>query len=143
MKFFKLVSILLPLTLSSHGTYAAAPASHKETAEVRWGAIDTRGLEALIKAKIPMSVVDARTDQWFDGTIITGAQRLPMDATKEVVEKTLPNKNQLVVVYCAGEGCPASKMLAKRLEEEGYANVIDYHGGIHEWTSHHKPTEKI
>lgn len=143
MKTLKLLSLLLALTGPLHATTPETPSHHKESTQMSWGTIDTQGVEALINAKVPMTIVDARTDEWFDKTLIAGAHRLPMDATKEVIEKTLPVKKQLVIVYCAGKYCPASKNLAKRLVEEGYKNVIDYHGGIQEWTAHHKPTEKI
>ncbi len=115
----------------------------EDISPAKWGVIDTLGLEALIKAKIPMTLVDARTDEWFDHTLIVSAQRLPLDASLDTLKKTLPHKDQLVVVYCAGEGCPTSKSLAKRLVEEGYTCLIDYHEGIQEWISHQNPIQKV
>jgi len=117
--------------------------SLEDISPVKWGVIDTRGLEALIKAKTPMALVDARTNEWFDHTLIVSAERLPLDASSEALKKILPRKDQLVVVYCAGEGCPTSKSLAKRLVEEGYTCLIDYHEGIRGWISHQNPIQKM
>lgn len=106
------------------------------------GTIDMMGLEALMNSQTPMVLIDARIDKYFDGTLIPGAKRLHIESSQADVEKLLPEKNMLVVVYCAGVGCPASKMLANRLIKEGYKNVIDYHHGIREWKAHKKPIEK-
>lgn len=121
---------------------SSSQCSRENISPAKWGVIDTRGLEALIKAKIPMVLVDARTDEWFDHTLIVSAERLPLDASSDTLKKILPHKDQLVVVYCAGEGCPTSKSLATRLVEEGYTCLIDYHEGIREWISHQNPIQK-
>jgi len=123
---------------------SAKESSYQENqSEVKWGEINTKGLEVLLHSKIPMTLVDARKDKYFDGTLILGAKRLPSDSTHEAIEEILPNKHQLTVVYCAGEGCEASKNLAKRLVEMGYISVIEYHDGIRKWKALRKPTQKV
>lgn len=107
-----------------------------------WGEVDANKLEAIITSNVPHELVDARTDKWFDGTLIRGAKRLPADASDETIAQTLPNKTEMVIVYCGGEKCPASKQLAQRLVDVGYKNVFDYHGGISEWKALGKPTQK-
>lgn len=139
----KSCAVALAISALPSETYAEAPSHEEETLPHQWGEIDTQGLEALLKAKTPIALVDARSDKWFDGTLIQGAQRLPAETAKREIEKILPNKNQLIVVYCAGEGCPASKNLAKRLLELGYKNIIDYHDGIQVWKAQNKPIEKV
>lgn len=107
-----------------------------------WEEIDASKLETMINSEIPMELVDARTDKWFDGTLISGAKRLPADSSDMAIAQALPNKTELVVVYCGGEKCPASKQLAQRLVNVGYKNVFDYHGGISEWKALGKATQK-
>jgi rhodanese-related sulfurtransferase len=143
MDILKSCAVALAVTTLPHGACSATSSQHEDFIKHPWGEIDTQGLEALLKSRVPMTLVDARSDKWFDGILILGAQRLPSDAPEDVIKKTLPNKNQLVVVYCAGEVCDASKTLAKRLVDQGYKNVIDYHGGIHEWLANNKPIQKI
>lgn len=141
MKSIKLLFVLSALMASP----VALQAEEKAKAPVEsvvCGTIDMLGLEALMNSKIPMVLIDARTDKYFDGTMIPGAVRLSIESTPADVEKLLPEKETLIVVYCAGVGCPASKMLASRLMKEGYKNVIDYHHGIREWKANNKPIEK-
>ena len=143
MDILKSCAVALAVTTPLQGACAGTLTQQEDTIKHPWGEIDTQGLEAMLNAKVPMTLVDARADKWFDGILILGAQRLPSDAHEDVIRKILPNKNQLVVVYCAGEGCDASKNLAKRLVGQGYENVIDYHGGTKEWLASHKPIQKI
>ncbi|MBS0271271.1 MAG: rhodanese-like domain-containing protein [Proteobacteria bacterium] len=140
-----LKSCALALAVTSGATAACAEnaPAQQQVNQHAWGEIGIQELEALIQSKTPMQLVDARTDKWFDGTLIAGAKRLPADATEETIAKTLPQKAELVVVYCGGAQCPASKNLAQRLVDAGYKNVIDYHGGISEWKANAKPTENI
>ncbi|MBN9343426.1 MAG: hypothetical protein BGO76_05290 [Caedibacter sp. 38-128] len=128
--------ILSPITLQAEGK------AKSQTESVACGTIDMLGLEALINAKTPLVLIDARTDKYFDGTLILGAKRLHVESSEADVAKLLPEKNTLIVVYCAGVSCPASKMMASRLIKEGYKNVIDYHHGIREWKANNKPIEK-
>lgn len=141
MKFMKHLMILSLIILAP--TLLQATDKAKTVVEAEGcGTIDMMGLEALINSQTPMVLIDARTNKYFDGTLILGAKRLHIESSQADIEKLLPEKNALIVVYCAGVGCPASKMLASRLIKEGYKNVIDYHHGIREWKAHNKPIEK-
>lgn len=98
-----------------------------------YGHIDALGLKALLDSKISLDLLDARSDKYFHGEVIPSAKRLPSNSSLEEIKKTIGNKNQLIIVYCAGEGCEASKKLATILIQEGYKNIIDFHGGDREW----------
>ncbi len=97
-------------------------------------AINTSGLAALIRSKVPLAVLDARSGKYDDGRRLPGARSLKADAEETEVAKLLPDKGALVVTYCAGLTCPASNMLAERLKKLGYTNVIEYPQGIEGWT---------
>jgi len=112
---------------------SAAPAATEVVVKTTYGHIDAKGLKALMDTGTPMAIFDARTDKWFKGKVIPGAQRLPSDSTKDKIELAIPNKKTLIIAYCAGEMCDASKNLVAKLVENGYANVIDFHGGEREW----------
>ncbi len=140
----KLIKWLFVLgTLAVLPTLGQAQDKSEAQTEVACGTIDMLGLEALMNSKAPFVLIDARTDKYFDGTLIAGAKRLNVESSQADVEKLLPSKDALIVVYCAGVGCPASKMMAGRLIKEGYKNVIDYHHGIREWKANNKPIEKL
>lgn len=97
------------------------------------GIVNTEGLSALIKAKVPLKLLDARSGKYDDGQRIPGAQQLSPDADEAIIAKALPDKNELVVTYCAGIKCPASKALSDRLKKLGYSNIIEYPQGIAGW----------
>ena len=142
MRILKSCVVALAISTLPHGAGMATSAQHEEAIQ-HWGQIDMEGLEGILNGKVPFSLVDARPDKLFDGTLIAGARRLPADTSAEMIEKSLPNKNQLVIVYCGGGKGPASKNLAQRLVEYGYTNVLDYHGGISEWKAQNKPIQKL
>lgn len=143
MKILKSCAIALAITTLPHGVCAKSHIHHEEAIQHSWGEVNAQGLQALLDSKVSMQLVDARADKWFDGTLIMGAKRLPDDSTEEVIEKTLPDKKQLIVAYCGGGECPASQNLAKRLVELGYQSVLDYQGGISEWKALKKPIQKL
>lgn len=46
------------------------------------------------------------------------------------VEKIVPSKNHKIVLY----GCCDSQAAAETLEERGFSYVMDFAGGLQEWT---------
>ena len=103
--------------------------------------VNTGGLATLIQSKVPLKIFDARSGKYDDGQRIPGAQQLSADADEAVIAKAIPDKNALVVTYCAGLKCPASKALADRLKKLGYSNVIEYPQGIAGWLEAGKAVE--
>jgi rhodanese-related sulfurtransferase len=143
MKLLKTCAIALAVTVPMAFQTNSACGKEQSTQQHPFGMIDAQGLETLLSSKTPFELVDARTDKWFDGTLISGAKRLPSDSSDSAIAETLSNKEKLVVVYCGGEKCPASKDLAQRLVDAGYKHVLDYHGGITEWKALNKPTQTL
>lgn len=99
------------------------------------GTITTAGLAALLRAKTPVAVFDARTGQYDDGKRLPGAKSLSAASSDADIAAAAPDKNALIVTYCAGLTCPASHQLADKLKGLGYANVIEYAEGIAGWTA--------
>lgn len=95
--------------------------------------LTTEELASLIESGKKVTILDARTGKYDDGRRIPGAAALAAGASKEDVEKLLPAKDGLVVTYCAGVKCPASRKLAQHLAGLGYENVREYPQGIAGW----------
>lgn len=142
MKIIKTLSTVALFCLVYPAIQTSA-SSTEQGVQVAYKSIDAQTLHQFIQSKTPMILVDARGDKYFDGILIETARRLPSDAPDDLITQLLPNKDQQIVVYCAGEGCPASEILANRLVEAGYTQVYDYHGGIKEWMSLNKPTTTV
>lgn len=141
MKLLKTCAIALAVTMPFTTGGTMANSKHEASQQHKFGMINAQELEALMSSNTPMELVDARTDKYFDGTLISGARRLPADASDATIAEALPNKEMLIVIYCGGGKCPASKNLAQRLVDNGYTHVIDYHGGISEWKALNKPIQ--
>jgi len=103
--------------------------------------VNTEGLATLIQSKVPLKIFDARSGKYDDGQRLPGAQQLSADADEAVIAKAIPDKSALVITYCAGVKCPASKALAERLKKLGYSNVIEYPQGIAGWLEAGKAVE--
>lgn len=112
------------------------------SAPMKEGSVDTATLMTMIRAKTPMTVLDARTGKFDDGNRIPSAKALAPDAAANIVAAMLPDKQALVVTYCSNLKCPASGQLAKKLHQLGYTNILEYHEGIEGWKSAGNPVEK-
>lgn len=95
--------------------------------------VSTAALAALLRAKVPLVLLDARTGKFDDGRRIPGANSLSATTTAAQAAKFIKAKDTLVVTYCSNLKCPASSNLAKRLTALGYKNVVEYPNGIEGW----------
>lgn len=73
-------------------------------------------------------IVDVRRDDEYKAGHILGAVLLTMETiTAETAAKVLPNKNQMILIYCRSGR--RSKIAAQNLLDLGYTNLIEF-GGI-------------
>lgn len=106
----------------------------KETTKMSaYGHIDAKTLKNLIDTRTSMKILDARNEKWDDGRRIPGAKSLPFDSSPEEMQQMVPNKDDLVVVYCGAYVCPLGKQLVESMLDQGYTHVLEYAGGIKEW----------
>ncbi len=75
-------------------------------------------------------IIDARTQEEFDEGHIENAILIPEYEINERAENELPDKNQLILVYCRSGR--RSKIAAQALVDLGYTNVKEF-GGIIDW----------
>ena len=75
-------------------------------------------------------ILDTRTQEEYDEGHIPGAILIPYDEILQRAEETLPNKDQLILVYCRSGR--RSKIAAQSLVELGYTNIMEF-GGIIDW----------
>ena len=87
--------------------------------------------------------VDAREPAFFEEGHIPRAINLPREEilqAKTIVE--LADNSRPVIVYCSGEDCEDSKLVAKALLALGHSKVSVYSGGWEEWSASRSPVEK-
>ena len=75
-------------------------------------------------------IIDARTQEEYDEWHIPGAILIPEYEIADRAEKELPDKDQLILVYCRSGR--RSKIAAEELVKLGYTNVKEF-GGIIDW----------
>lgn len=86
--------------------------------------------KALMESEIDYIIIDARTQSEYDEGHIPGAILIPEHEIATRAENELPNKNQLILVYCRSGR--RSKIAAEELVKLGYTNVKEF-GGIIDW----------
>ena len=75
-------------------------------------------------------ILDVRNPDEFEASHIPGAVLLPLDEVEAKAHTLLPDKNQLLLVYCRSGR--RSKLAAETLVELGYNNIKEF-GGIIDW----------
>ena len=86
--------------------------------------------KALMDSENGYIIIDARTQSEYDEGHIPGAILIPEYEISDRAEKELPDKNQLILVYCRSGR--RSKIAAEELVKLGYTNVKEF-GGIIDW----------
>ena len=75
-------------------------------------------------------ILDVRTAAEFDDKHIPGAVNVPNEAIGTEAIPELPDKDQLILVYCRSGN--RSKQASEKLVKLGYTNVVEF-GGIIDW----------
>ena len=75
-------------------------------------------------------ILDTRTQEEYDEGHIPGAIVIPHDEITDRAEEELPDKDQLLLVYCRSGR--RSKLAAEALVKLGYTNIKEF-GGIIDW----------
>ena len=76
------------------------------------------------------SIVDARTEEEYIEGHIPGAILIPEYEITDRAQSELPDKDQLILVYCRSGR--RSKIASQALADLGYTNVKEF-GGIIDW----------
>ncbi|MBQ9978587.1 MAG: rhodanese-like domain-containing protein [Clostridia bacterium] len=120
--FTLFLSLLAVVTVSSCGVGSNTPSTYEQ--------ITAEKAKALMDTEQDYVIIDARTQSEFDEGHIPGAILIPEYEIAERAERELPNKDQLILVYCRSGR--RSKIAAQALVDLGYTNVKEF-GGIIDW----------
>lgn len=85
----------------------------------------------IMQTKENYVILDVRTAQEFASGHIPGAVLLPNETIGTEDIPLLPDKDQLILVYCRSGN--RSKQAAEKLAQLGYTNIVEF-GGINSWT---------
>lgn len=123
MKYSKLILIVIVVLVSIMGYSLTSSKGYKK--------VSTNEAIEIMKKEKNYVIVDVRTTEEYNEGHIKNAISIPNEniGTGEIAE--LPNKNQLILVYCRSGN--RSRQASEKLVKLGYTNVIDF-GGINSWT---------
>jgi len=123
---FAFCLILSIITLVGCGDYVVSKVASEATA----GVTTITALEAELMMLDDVIIIDVRNQDEFVGGHIPGAVLLPAPEIRESAERMLPDKNQVILVYCRSGARSATA--ARELVSLGYTEVYDF-GGILDW----------
>jgi len=108
---------------------SSSPAT-SDTQKITYQQISQEEAKRIMDTESDYVIIDSRTDEEFAQGHIKGAIMIPEYEIAERAEKELPDKNQLILVYCRSGR--RSKIAAAELVKLGYTNVKEF-GGIITW----------
>ena len=118
-----LLILIAALLLTGCGVAAEQEASYRQ--------INMEEAAEIMENESGYIILDVRTPEEFAEKHIPGALNIPNEAigTEEIPE--LPDKQQLILVYCRSGN--RSKQASEKLVAQGYTNIVEF-GGINDWT---------
>ena len=85
---------------------------------------------AMMEEETGYIILDVRTPEEFAEKHIPGAVNIPNETIETAEIPELPNKDQLILVYCRSGN--RSKQASEKLAALGYTNIVEF-GGINDW----------
>ena len=125
MKKLKGLIIVLSILLSLFGLTACGGENNNSYEQ-----ITPEQAKTIMDTESDYIIIDARTDEEFAEGHIEDAILIPEYEIAHRAEKELPDKDQLILVYCRSGR--RSKIASEELVKLGYTNVKEF-GGIIDW----------
>ena len=92
--------------------------------------VSMNDIEKIMNENENYIILDVRTIEEYNDGHIPGAICIPNETIDENVVNKLPNKEQLILIYCRSGN--RSKQATIKLKDLGYLNLIEF-GGIIDW----------
>ena len=127
MKKLRGLIIMLLISLSLFGMTACDGENGKAST---YEQITAEQAKTIMDIEQDYIIIDARTEEEFAEGHIENAMLIPEYEISERAEKELPDKEQLILVYCRSGR--RSKIASEELVKLGYTNVKEF-GGIIDW----------
>lgn len=121
---------LLILLLVLIGVLSLIACSKDEETEMTYKMITMKEAKAIFETEGDYIILDVRRADEFAEGHIPNAINVPNEIIGDGEITELPDKNQLIYVYCRSGN--RSKQAASKLVEMGYTNVVEF-GGILDW----------
>lgn len=128
MKKLRIIGILIAIIYIVTG---CTPKVEKENKmQNTYKQITMEEAKEVMKNESEIIILDVRTGEEFSEGHIPGAINLANEAIGEEEIPQLPDKDQMILVYCRSGN--RSKQASEKLVDLGYTNVVEF-GGILDW----------
>jgi rhodanese-related sulfurtransferase len=97
-------------------------------------------LKKKLDANEEFHLIDVREDHEWAAGHIPGAIHLSRGIIERDIERTIPNREAEILLYCGGGY--RSALVADNLQKMGYRNVVSVDGGWRAWNQAGFPVEK-
>ena len=101
-----------------------------EEKEITYTEISMSEAMEIMESQENYIILDVRTEEEFNRGHIPEAVCIPNEVIEEKAEEKLPDKEQLLLVYCRSGN--RSKQASRKLAKLGYTKVYEF-GGIKDW----------
>ena len=120
--FLKILPCLMSILLLAGCASSARDAAYRQ--------ISSEEAMAMMEAESGYIILDVRTPEEFASGHIPGAINVPNETIGSAQIPELPDKNQLILIYCRSGN--RSKQASEKLVLQGYTNIVEF-GGISAW----------
>jgi len=109
---------------------------------------DITSAQAWEAFRLKFPFLDARRSSEFEDGHVAGAWSVPVweaDAAARITEfeaRANPAPEAPMVLYCSGGDCEDSRLLAQKLVQLGYRNLLIYRDGFPDWARQGRPRAK-
>ena len=125
----KVIIILIILVVIIGGVIMLNKNTEKElTNQIQY--VSMEEITTIMQENTNYIILDVRTIEEYNEGHIPNAICIPNETIDETVTKQLPNKDQLILIYCRSGN--RSKQAALKLQHLGYTNLVEF-GGITDW----------
>lgn len=125
----KVIIILIILVVIIGGVIMLIKNTEKETTnQIQY--VSMEEITTIMQENTNYIILDVRTIDEYNQGHIPNAICIPNETIDETVTEQLPNKDQLILIYCRSGN--RSKQAALKLQQLGYTNLIEF-GGIIDW----------
>ena len=125
----KVIIILIILSVIIGGVIMLNKNTEKETTnQIQYVSMDE--ITTIMQENTNYIILDARTIEEYNEGHIPNAICIPNETIDETVTTKLPNKDQLILIYCRSGN--RSKQAVLKLQQLGYTNLVEF-GGIIDW----------
>ena len=125
----KVIIILIILVVIIGGVIMLDKNIEKETTkQIQY--VSMEEITTIMQENTNYIILDVRTIEEYNQGHIPNAICIPNETIDETVTTKLPNKDQLILIYCRSGN--RSKQAALKLQQLGYTNLVEF-GGIIDW----------